>query len=547
MKNMAVNNRNAKTAVWALTLLFAVMMSVPFLVPGMGFIALFAFTPLFCMDRIGTLYGLKRMWWRVYIAFLLFNIGASFWIWNVSPAGSVAAISLNALQMAALYAIFRWSRNTLGRKWLRLPYLLFIILWLGWEHIYFNIEISWPWLVLGNAFATQPKLVQWYEITGSLGGSLWILLCSTLLFFWLDSLSKADRRGRVAIPAVLVALVIVPSVCSMIRYYSYKETDDKLEVLVVQPNVDPFMKYGFIPQTELDTRLLALIDSAITPDTRYIVTPETFTYDVNLDAPDDNESIRRYREYLSARPGTTMLLGALTHCFYPGQARPTHSARTAGGLWYDVFNSAITMGASGRFEYYHKSKLVPGVEIIPYQHYLPFLGKLVAKFGGSSSSYGTVDDMKVLEGEDGNKVGAMICYESVYGEWSRRAAKEGAGVMAVITNDGWWGDTPGYRQHFRYAGLRAIEMRRDIIHAANTGISGFINQRGDVLSRTGWWVPAALVGEVNLNYEQTPFTKYGDIIGSIAAWLSLAALLMLIAVTLRRCASDRRCVRGKSA
>lgn len=544
---MANEKKNIKLAVWGLALLFAVMMSVPFLVPGLGFVALLGFTPLLCMDRLGTVHGLKHMWWRVYVAFLLFNIGASYWIWYVSPAGSIATIILNALQMAAIYALFRWCRNTAGRKCPWLPYVIFIVMWLGWEHIYFDIELSWPWLVLGNAFATQPKLVQWYEVTGSLGGSLWILACSTLLFAWLDSLAAEKSKRRIIFPVTLAALVIIPTVFSLIRYYSYEETDDKIEVVVVQPNVDPFMKYGYIPQTDLDTQLLGLIDSVITPDTRYIVTPETFTYDVNLDVPDANESIVRYKAYLEGRPGTTMLLGALTHCFYPGQAKPTRSARSAGSHWYDVFNSAIVMDASGRFEYYHKSKLVPGVEIIPYQNYLPFLGKLVAKFGGSSSSYGTVKDIKALEGGDGNKVGAMICYESVYGDWSRKAAKYGAGFMAVMTNDGWWGDSPGYRQHFRYAGLRAIEMRRDVIHAANTGISGFINQRGDVIQRTDWWVPTSIVGEVNLNYAQTPFTKHGDIIGKMAALLSLAAILLIVISAIRRCVSDRRFARGKSA
>jgi apolipoprotein N-acyltransferase len=103
--------------------------------------------------------------------------------------------------------------------------------------------------------------------------------------------------------------------------------------------------------------------------------------------------------------------------------------------------------------------------------------------------------------------------------------------MAVMTNDGWWGDTPGYRQHFRFASLRAIEMRRDIVHATNTGTSGFINQRGDILQKTDWWVPVAIKENVHLNSEKTIFVKYGDVIGRVSSFLFCLLMLSLIGIS----------------
>lgn len=515
--------------IWGLCALFALLISIPFLIPHCSITALFAFVPLFYMERLCTEHSVKHTWWYYFTAFLLFNIAATFWVWFVSEVGAVAALTLNTLQMAAIFALFRWSKKRLKSEWL--PYLFFIVLWLAWEHIYFEIELSWPWLVLGNAFATSTKLIQWYEVLGSLGGSLWALLTSVLTYFLLirfKGRNVGEKRPIRALALTLSLLVVVPIAASLTRYYTYKEIGNPLEVVVVQPNVDPFQKYGIIPQESLDIELLNLIATQITPQTKYIVTPETFTYNLNLDNPESNPSYNRYLEFLSDYPQVNMLLGTLSNKFYFTSGKPTKTARDAKNYWYDVYNTALLFDSGSTYNYYHKSKLVPGVEIIPYQNTLPFLGDFIAKFGGSNSSYGVQDDISILSGNDGNKVGAMICYESVYGDYSRKAAKLGATFMAVMTNDGWWGDTPGYRQHFRYAALRSIETRRDVVHAANTGISGFINQRGDVIQRTAWWVPAAIKGEVNVNSEITPFTKYGDVIGTIAAYLSIPFLLVVV-------------------
>ena len=99
--------------------------------------------------------------------------------------------------------------------------------------------------------------------------------------------------------------------------------------------------------------------------------------------------------------------------------------------------------------------------------------------------------------------------------------------MTIITNDAWWGNTPGYRQHLRYASLRAIETRRSIARCANTGISAIINQKGEIEDRTGWWEPAVLHGHVNRNDELTFFVRNGDIAGRVCTfvfWLLTAAL-----------------------
>lgn len=548
---MAADKENkSKNILWLLAVEFAVLMSVPFLVPHTGMLAVVAFVPLFAMERLITENGIKHAFVYYYTAFVLFNIGATYWIWNVSPVGAVAAIALNALQMAAVFALYRWSSKVLVR-WsvnrgksvseARICALVFFaVTWLAWEHIYFDVEFSWPWLCLGNAFATSTELVQWYETTGALGGSLWILICNILIFIALCNSGRKRRNMALA----FVAVALVPMVISLARYHSYHESDNPFEVVAVQPNIDPFSKYGVIPQEQLDDRLIALAEEEMTENTLFVVTPETFTYGINVDRPQIDESIIKYQDFLGRHSGANMLLGALTYRYYNSPIKPTGSARRmSDGIWYDSFNTALTLDSENVFGSYFKSRLVPGVERIPYGNVLKPLGWLIEACGGSSSSYGTQDKMEALASNSGQKVGAMICYESIYGDFSRNAVLEGATLMAVMTNDGWWGDTPGYRQHFRFARLRAIEFRRDVLQVANTGTSGIINQRGDVLISTPWWVEVAFRGTMNGNGELTFFARHGDCIGRCSCFVFIGLLILSLLFS----ASDRRFSRGKSA
>ena len=547
---MKEQNKYPKGGLWLLACGFALLMSLPFLVPGLGSISLIGFVPLLYMDKMLREHEVRHAFWYYYTAFLLFNIATTFWIWFVSGPGAIAAILLNALQMAAVFAIYRWG-GSLIRRFEKKPataellsLLFFVFTWLAWEHVYFEVELSWPWLCLGNSFATSPRLVQWYEIFGAVGGSAWILLCNILIFIALTGQTRKVARGYAAAAALLV---VVPMVCSEIRYATYRESDDPMEVVVVQPNVDPFHKYGVEPQSGLDQRLLAMMAKEVTPDTRYVITPETFTYDINIDDPESNASYLRYKAFLSAHPETDMLLGALTFRQFTASAKPTRSAREIGrNNWVDLYNTAMVLDGEKMYGSYFKSKLVPGVEIIPYENVFKFLGPIIKEFGGSSNSYGTQEEMDAIPDSKGGKVGVMICYESVYGDWSRVATKKGARLLAVITNDGWWGDTPGYRQHFNFARLRAIENRRDVVQAANTGTSGIINQRGDVLAKTGWWVETSLRETVNGNDTLTPFAKHGDFVGLYAARVFL---VLLAALLIWRVASGsgRRSGRGRSA
>ena len=194
--------------------------------------------------------------------------------------------------------------------------------------------------------------------------------------------------------------------------------------------------------------------------------------------------------------------------------------------YYDVFNSALLIDASPGVQIYHKSKLVPGVEKMPYPKLFGFLEKLAVKLGGTSGSLGHNGGAEVFTTEYHYTIAPVICYESIYGEYLSAFINKNADLICVITNDGWWGNTPGIHQHFDYARLRAIETRRYIARAANTGISGFIDAKGTVLANSEWWKEASIKMVINLNSGKTFYVEYGDYIGKLAAILALLNILL---------------------
>lgn len=538
-----------------LGLLSAILLSIPYLVPHTGIISLFAFVPLLMMERIGTLSGRKHMFWWYYVPLLLWNLLTTFWVCNATLGGGIFASLANALQMAAVFALFR-----LGRKGFKgaLPYIFLAALWIAWEKAYFNVDISWPWLTLGNSLARTLSLAQWYEYTGTLGGSLWIWACNLALFGVLCSLSDGSfqRRwtpaARILSVCSLVLLPLVPSLISVGIQKRVRDglprSTDKLEVLILQPNFDPYQKFEAMTQAQQNAVLLGLIGNAI-PDRKIsptdtaayrrmlsrpllAVAPETFTSDVYLGEMDASRTVKGFKEFLKDYPGVSILFGATTREMIHSDTRPSDTVYDlGGGNWMQSRNSAILLGGDGEMDIYHKSRLVVGVEMTPYPKVFRPLDDRLGGLMGREVGQDEASTLPVrAEGKEPIPLGCAICYESVYGDYCRGYVLKGARVMTVITNDAWWKDTPGYRQHLSYASLRAIETRRDIARSANTGISAIIDRSGDVHDRTAWWQGATIRGTVNLNDEITFFVRNGDIVGRLC---TLMAVLLLFGMCVR--------------
>ncbi|MEM9685533.1 MAG: apolipoprotein N-acyltransferase, partial [Bacteroidota bacterium] len=183
---------------------------------------------------------------------------------------------------------------------------------------------------------------------------------------------------------------------------------------------------------------------------------------------------------------------------------------------------------------YHKSKLVVGVETFPLKSVLePLLGNIMLDLGGTIATKTTQEERGVFVSPDRKfKAAPVICYESVYGEFVTGYVKNEANFLAIITNDGWWSDTQGHKQHLSYARLRAIETRRSIARSANTGISALIDQKGTIISTLPYGTEGVLSGTIALNSSLTFYAKYGDYIARLA--LFIAGFLFLFGIARKK-------------
>jgi apolipoprotein N-acyltransferase len=178
------------------------------------------------------------------------------------------------------------------------------------------------------------------------------------------------------------------------------------------------------------------------------------------------------------------------------------------------YNTAIQLVPNQKVQAYHKGKLVPGVEIFPYMNVLkPLLGDAMLNLGGTVASLGT-DKERVAFSNPYNKgkLAPIICYESIYGEFVTDYVKKGANFLGIMTNDSWWGVTEGHKQLLSYAKLRAIETRREIARAANSGISAHINAKGEITADTFYGDQTALFAKVNLYDTMTFYSRAGDLL-----------------------------------
>ena len=523
---------------WGLVALFAILMSIPFLVPHTGFLALFGIIPLLCMDRIATIMEKKRVWIYHYSAFVLWNAITTFWVCNATVGGGLFAVFANAFQMSLIFGLFRWSKKRFHGA---LPYIFLMVTWIAWERFYFDAEISWPWLVLGNSFARSIGSIQWYEYTGTLGGSLWIWATNLSIFGLLVSLSdgswnRFNIKAKSAILAGIPALITIPFIVSSAigkNYSDAMQSDNVLETLIIQPNIDPYNKFKFLTQSQQNDILISQVDSALayrkgdsTAAPLLIVAPETFTNDITVNDYERSRTWNRFTSYLKDYPNVNLLFGATSYEYIQSSLPPSKTARRLNdhGGWYEAHNSALIVDGTARTEIFHKSKLVVAVEKTPYPG---IFCKLDDMLGGVMGRCIGQPEISLLHAGN-TPLGCAVCYESVYGEYYTGYVQKGAQAMAIITNDAWWGNTPGYRQHLSYASLRAIETRRAIARCANTGISAIISPSGEIIESTPWWEPATIKGYIPLRKDITFFVSHGDITGRVCTFLFLMLLLALI-------------------
>ncbi|WP_113615215.1 apolipoprotein N-acyltransferase [Chitinophaga flava] len=494
------------------------------------------FTPLVFIGFTPLLYLTEKIHHRgkyfgwIFFSLLIWNVATTWWVGNTPvPASGVFANSFNALLMSIPWLAYKSSRRRLPET---MAYFALIVYWLTFEWVHQTWELSWPWLVLGNAFAMRPGWVQWYEITGASGGTLWVLLTNITIYqVWkrarIYDLSWAQLlRREIWKPAMVIAAPLLLSAF----IHPAPDPARKTGVVIVQPNINPYdEKFSASSAIEQLHKFIRLSEEKADSDTRYFIWPETALFPGGAWEHQLNyqPEVQAIRQMLQRYPKARVVTGAVTMKQYRSTDEIPATARMMeDGTYWEPFNAALQIDTSQSIQIYHKYELVPGVELVPYVRYISFMKTLALDFGGITGSYGRTPGATMLTSPaDSINIFPTICYESVFSDYVAGGVKPGANLLAIITNDGWWGNTEGHRQHLQYARLRAIETRRWVLRSANTGTSAVIDPAGNVSQPQPYWQEAVIKATVTPRQDITFYVRNGDLVSKGAV---IFCILLLV-------------------
>jgi apolipoprotein N-acyltransferase len=525
---------------YILALIGGLLLGLPWSVSALYFVIFFAWLPLLRVEE-----GLRHhpnpytVFNCAFLCFVVWNIIGTWWVARAQLPGAICIIVANALVQASVF----WLASRI-RCILKFPFIVpFLLLWLGYENFHLGWDLAWPWLNLGNALSTEPKLIQWYEYTGVRGGTLWILLANFAAFKLYHTWRQKGFAAAGPTGALVCAALLIPAMGSYIIFENVLEDGETVDIALVQPNIDPYTE-KFDPQNYARhvEEFFKTAEAIVDEKTQFLFGPETLIVDqIDENNPLASDYYRDLLEFRQKHPGLNIFIGV--HSYQKlgtGDIPPGSRFNQEGKFYYEAFNTALFLpaGPVPAPQFYHKTKLVPLFERMPFVQYLGFLGKYSLELGGYNGTYSNRQARSTF-----NLPGAaltivpIVCYESIFGPYCARNLPREKGFIGMMTNDGWWKGTPGYRHHFNFSPVRAIENRRNFVRVANTGISAIIDARGMVTARTRWWEETTLKGKIRLREGRTFFARHGDYPGRISLWLGG---MMILYAGLRKVSGHRR-------
>ena len=513
-------------------LLSGMLLALSWPTNGFAILIFFAFVPLLLAEfNIRNFSNNKK--WKVfglaYISFFVWNAYTTYWLYFSTAFGGIFAVTVNALLMALVFLLYHIVAKRTG---FTAASAFLVSIWMVFEKMHLNWEFSWPWLNLGNVFSENPAWIQWYEYTGTFGGTLWILLTNIAVFKMILAW-KEFRKKEILIRGIakIILFIGLPIITSYIILNSLDEPEETMEVVILQPNIDPYNEKYMSTDRRIGKLLKQLTDSAATPETELILAPETvFAQGTRLENIENSQAVY-FGRMIAEDTGRNFLGGISMYERFSDPARVEKQTNQIGAEdWVNDFNSAFFIkDLNTPVELYHKSKLVVGVENFPYQSVLkPILGNFMIDLGGTTWMKTTQNDREVFNLRDSVATAPIICYESVYGAYVTGYVQNGANFLSIITNDAWWGNTQGHKQHLSYARIRAIETRRFVARSANTGISAVIDHKGAIQNKLGYEKRGAIKGKIGINYQETFYVKYGDYIARVAQFLAIFIFLFAV-------------------
>ena len=485
---------------WLITLTAGILLGLSFPPVDLPFLTFPAFLLLIHLANKCNSY--KETAFYSYFGFLAWNLITTYWLMMASVGAGIAAILANSLLMVIPLCLMRFFQ----RKYTSV--VLIVILqattWVMYEYLHHHWDLAWPWLAIGNAWANQISLIQFITITGHLGISFWVVVVAALAY------QTMIKKEQYLFISTLSALLVLPLI-SLIYFAATtpdQEVDEAVYVSVIQPNHDSYQRHSGMSGTrEVLDSLYTITERTVTEQTELVVWPEN-AIDAALSM--NSSHIKRIADSAKVWE-TNFLIGTGTVSYYEEDLPKVYRVanRPQGDVHYNIFNSSLYIDKIGSTSRYNKANLVPFVERVPFINFFATIDifdlinwKQFAYYGRGSTPDMLVASSFITPG--------LVCYDSVYPTWVREFVNNGAGFITIITNDGWWGDSSGHRQHFAYARLRAIEFNRWIVRSANNGTSGIIRSDGSIEQKTDYWVRTGFNSTIPVIKKQTIYSLFGD-------------------------------------
>lgn len=451
-----------------------------------------------------------RAFFLGYLAGLVFFAGTCSWIFTVmrkfghlSLLEAAGVLLLFALAFALFLGLFSLLVGELARRWQFLalaaaPFAWVAVEWLR-TYIFFG---GFPWNLLGYAVAPHIGWIQHAAYVGVYGVSFLLAAVAALLAgYW----RAPSRRGAVALAVVVVVLLAAD-------FWGRRlpPIPGDTEAILVQTNLpqqEEFDRYWVYKNAaELDQldrltiQAARLQNSSSPPLILWPEVPVSFYFH-------HDPTIRDRFLHLAQATGSHLLFGIVD--YRAGEGGKVHP-----------LNSAVLLTPRGEFVgQYDKIHLVPFAEYLPLDRWLGSLGPLVAEVGAFQPG-----ERQVLLPAGQGRLGVFICYEAIFPGLIRKAAERGAGVLVNISNDGWFGDSAAPAQHLNMARLRAVETRRFLLRATNTGITVVVDPLGRIVARAPSHERATLPASFSYRSELSSYTRTGDWFAALCALLTVALL-----------------------
>ncbi len=414
-------------------------------------------------------------------------------------------ILLLSIYLGLYYAVF----TSFLTKFCKNPFSIaiwFPMVIVSLEFIRSLLFSGFPWELTGYSQFERLNLIQLSDITGVYGISFLIALVNGSLYISLlyagkqkwqgVSVLKKTAWGSLTVAALIMIMVLIYGKFRIQSTEQKMETADKINISVIQGNIDQSIKWSPEYQKATILKYLELSFSTLSDSPSLIIWPETAT-PFYFSSPYGSPYLKRLIQEAVKEANISLLFGS------PSYQRD--------GEMVNYYNTAYLLNPDGKqIGSYNKVHLVPYGEYVPLKEWFPFIGKLVAHVGDFKSG---TKGSTILWNQ--HQIGVQICFEIIFPDLARAMASNQADFFINITNDAWFGTSSGPFQHFSMTVFRAVENKRALARAANTGISGFIDPTGRIMAATSLSVDSARTDTLPLMKTKTIYMKVGDLFAKI--------------------------------